>query len=69
MITIFLSESEAAEDFNVRHKLNDYYDKKLWKLQKNVPLAPIPEPIPCAEHLICAVCEERFDDYLTHITS
>lgn len=69
MATIILEEEEASFDQQHLDYNNKYYAKKLIKYSKNSPLKPVLEPVPCAEHIFCAVCEVKFDNYLEHINS
>ncbi len=69
MVTIILEETEFEEDFPNLSAKNSYFDKKLKKSQKPKPLGPINEPVPCEEHVFCAICEVKFDNYLNHVHS
>lgn len=70
MVSLMLDSEEASID-QQRHlqENNDIFARKLKKYNKLQPLKPIFEPVPCEEHIFCAVCEVKFDDYLTHIHS
>jgi len=32
-------------------------------------LKPIPEPVPVEEHIYCAICEVKFNNFLEHVRS
>ena len=64
-----LEEEEWSHDQKLHDENNFYYERKLKKSKKPSQLKPIPEPVPCSDHIFCAVCEVKFDDYLDHIHS
>jgi len=64
MGSIFLEEEENSYDEKNRTQLNEYYDRKLKWMTKHSALKPIPEPVPVDEHIYCAICEVRFENYL-----
>jgi hypothetical protein len=64
-----LDEEEASYDLAHVKEMNIIYGKKLKKVSRPSALIPILEPVPCEDHIYCAICEKKFDDYLTHIHS
>lgn len=58
------SENFIAQDEKYHRRLQKWI--KYQSKKKPLPTV-IPEPVPVAEHVVCAVCKERFEDYHEHI--
>ncbi|PCI26317.1 hypothetical protein COB52_06080 [Candidatus Kaiserbacteria bacterium] len=68
--SIFQLQKEREFAIINEQNLYDKYFLGIKKLGIKVPIADeIFEPVPGKNHTICAVCREKFEDYIDHITS